>query len=71
MKTQEITYGIGGYCENCDPVKHNHPLNNLINVEEFELSAEEQEQIERAAARESALAKLAKLGLTPEEIAAL
>lgn len=24
-----ITYGIGGYCENCDS-SHDHPLHNLI-----------------------------------------
>lgn len=31
---QKITYGIGGYCENCDP-SHPHPLNNLISIEEI------------------------------------
>ena len=30
---QSVTYGIGGYCENCDP-SHPHPLNNLISIEE-------------------------------------
>jgi hypothetical protein len=24
-----ITYGIGGWCENCDP-SHDHPLNNIL-----------------------------------------
>jgi len=30
-----ITYGIGGYCENCDS-SHDHPLNNVISMQEFE-----------------------------------
>jgi hypothetical protein len=29
-----ITYGIGGYCENCDET-HDHPLHNI--VEEIEI----------------------------------
>ena len=29
-----VTYGIGGYCADCDPL-HNHPLNNVISVEEI------------------------------------
>jgi hypothetical protein len=24
-----ITYGLGGWCENCDET-HNHPLHNII-----------------------------------------
>jgi hypothetical protein len=24
-----ITYGLGGYCADCDPT-HSHPLNNII-----------------------------------------
>ena len=28
-------YGIGGYCENCD-TSHDHPLNNLVAIEEIE-----------------------------------
>lgn len=24
-----VTYGLGGYCEDCLP-EHDHPLNNLI-----------------------------------------
>lgn len=24
-----VTYGLGGYCENCDP-SHDHPLHNLV-----------------------------------------
>jgi len=27
--SREITYGIGGYCENCDET-HDHPPHNLI-----------------------------------------
>lgn len=30
----QITYGIGGYCENCDP-SHDHPLNNIVEVIEI------------------------------------
>lgn len=29
-----ITYGLGGYCENCDP-SHDHPLNNILSVEDY------------------------------------
>lgn len=28
-----ITYGIGGYCENCDE-SHEHPLHNIIHIDE-------------------------------------
>jgi hypothetical protein len=31
---QITVFGIGGYCENCDP-SHDHPLNNLISIEEI------------------------------------
>ena len=26
-----VTYGLGGYCENCDP-SHDHPLNNIVSI---------------------------------------
>jgi hypothetical protein len=29
-----ITYGLGGYCENCDE-SHDHPLNNLVEIVEL------------------------------------
>ena len=29
-----VSYGLGGYCENCDE-SHDHPLNNLISIEEI------------------------------------
>jgi hypothetical protein len=29
MKT--VVFGLGGYCENCDP-SHDHPLNNIVEV---------------------------------------
>jgi hypothetical protein len=32
------TYGIGGWCQNCDP-SHDHPLNNII--EQIEIPDEE------------------------------
>ena len=31
MSIKEVTYGLGGYCENCDDT-HNHPLHNLVEV---------------------------------------
>ena len=30
-----ITFGLGGYCENCDET-HDHPLHNLVEVVEVE-----------------------------------
>lgn len=32
---EDIVYGIGGWCENCDP-SHEHPLNNIISIEIIE-----------------------------------
>lgn len=32
---QNIIYGIGGWCENCDE-SHDHPLNNIIEIQEIE-----------------------------------
>jgi len=29
------TYGLGGHCENCEN-SHSHPLNNIIEITEFE-----------------------------------
>jgi hypothetical protein len=29
-----ITYGLGGYCENCDD-SHDHPINNLVEIVEL------------------------------------
>jgi hypothetical protein len=31
---QIVTYGIGGHCFDCDE-SHDHPLNNIISVEEI------------------------------------
>jgi hypothetical protein len=28
-----IVYGIGGYCDPCDP-SHDHPTNNILSQEE-------------------------------------
>lgn len=33
--TKEIVYGLGGLCENCDDT-HDHPLHNIIAIEEHE-----------------------------------
>ena len=30
----ETTYGEGGFCADCDPEAHGHPLHNVISVEE-------------------------------------
>jgi hypothetical protein len=38
--TTIVTYGEGGYCENCD-ASHDHPLNNLISIVEIEDESEE------------------------------
>jgi hypothetical protein len=32
--TKVVTFGIGGYCENCDPT-HDHPLYNIIEIIEI------------------------------------
>lgn len=32
---RDETYGIGGYCADCDS-SHDHPLNNIIEVIEVE-----------------------------------
>jgi len=29
-----VIYGLGGYCENCDST-HDHPLSNIISIEEI------------------------------------
>lgn len=30
-----VTYGLGGYCENCNET-HNHPLHNIVEILELE-----------------------------------
>ena len=32
---ENVVYGIGGWCENCDET-HDHPLNNIISIEIME-----------------------------------
>jgi hypothetical protein len=59
-----VTYGIGGWCENCDS-SHDHPLHNIISQEE----APDPEPV--ADPKQSAIDKLRLLGLTDEEIQAL
>lgn len=34
-KDLNVTYGVGGFCEDCND-KHKHPLNNIIEVIEVE-----------------------------------
>ena len=29
-----VTFGIGGYCENCDET-HDHPLHNIVSIVEI------------------------------------
>jgi hypothetical protein len=57
---QQITYGIGGYDESM-------PNNNIIEVIELPDPEPTPEEL----ARESAMAKLLKLGLTIEEVNAI
>jgi len=61
-----ITYGEGGFCENCDNT-HDHLLHNI--VEQFEVPDPEPTPVEQA--RTTAIAKLTALGLTNDEITAL
>lgn len=30
-----VTFGLGGYCENCDET-HSHPMNNIVEIIEQE-----------------------------------
>lgn len=62
-----VTYGIGGWCENCDPEAHGHPLNNII----FMGEEPDPEPTPEELARQSAIDKLKKLGLSEEEIESL
>jgi hypothetical protein len=32
--SQTIVFGLGGYCQDCDP-SHDHPLNNIVEVVEM------------------------------------
>jgi hypothetical protein len=61
-----ITYGEGGFCENCDE-SHDHLLHNIISQKEI---SDEQDNA-RQNARQSAMDKLRALGLTDGEIQAL
>jgi hypothetical protein len=61
-----ITYGEGGFCENCDP-NHPHPFNNI--VEQIEVPDEI--SIDIHPDKKSAMNKLIALGLTEEEIKGL
>ena len=60
-----VTFGDGGYCENCHSA-HDHPLNNIIEVVEI---PDEPEQVDPV--KQAALDKLMKLGLTEEEAMAI
>ena len=31
--TKIVTFGLGGFCENCDET-HDHPLNNIVEITE-------------------------------------
>jgi hypothetical protein len=60
------SYGDGGFCENCDET-HPHPLHNIIS----EVEVADPEPSEQEVAKQSAIEKLARLGLTETEIKAL
>jgi hypothetical protein len=62
----QTVYGAGGFCENCDTT-HDHPLHNII--EQSKLLDTESTLNELA--RQSAIDKLSKLGLTVEEVVAI
>lgn len=32
--TRIVTFGLGGYCDNCDS-SHDHPLNNIVEIVEI------------------------------------
>lgn len=32
---QHLIYGLGGFCDPCDPELHGHPMNNLVGIEEI------------------------------------
>lgn len=66
--TTLTTYGLGGYCENCNPA-HSHTLDNIEGTIET-IDMVESVPLETKF-RKSALAKLAALGLTQEEIESL
>jgi len=55
---KHTVYGLGGFCSDCSN-EHDHPLHNII--EEFDIPESEPTPEE----------KLAKLGLTIEDIKAL
>ncbi|MGA1381401.1 MAG: hypothetical protein ACO30N_07600 [Schleiferiaceae bacterium] len=38
-----VTFGLGGYCENCDET-HDHPLHNIISVVELDEAESESNQ---------------------------
>jgi len=48
-----VTYGLGGYCAECDP-SHDHPLHNIVAQGEYE-SEEPQNDVQAIA---EALAQL-------------
>lgn len=46
-----VTYGLGGFCENCDTT-HDHPLNNIVEI--TETPDEPQDETEAQASVEGA-----------------
>jgi hypothetical protein len=61
-----IIYGLGGFCADCND-SHDHPLNNIVD----QYYIDDPEATPEQTVKESALAKLSALGLTPEEVSAL
>jgi len=36
-----VTFGIGGYCENCSE-NHDHPFNNIVEITEVDLTTDDE-----------------------------
>lgn len=46
---QVVKFGLGGWCEHCDP-SHDHPLNNILSIEEVpDLIPEQQPDVQALA----------------------
>ena len=66
---QMVIYGLGGYCAECDS-SHDHPLNNIISVEELsDTGIIEVEEISEPSEIEVVAQALSQL--SPEALSAL
>ena len=41
--TKIVTFGLGGFCENCDAT-HDHPLNNIVEITETPDEPQDEDQ---------------------------